>query len=252
MNEEQLQRYGRHISLPQVGEAGQQKLLDSTALIVGMGGLGSPIALYLAAAGVGRLILSDFDQVEISNLQRQIAHGTDSVGQLKTHSGRDACLRLNPTIEIETIDYALDEEDAGEAVARADVVIEASDNFPTRFAINRACVEHGKPLVSGAAIRFDGQISVFNGSKADVPCYQCLYKDGNETAADSCSLTGVFSPVVGVVGTVQAMEALKVLTGVGETLESRLLLLDGLNMEWQEIQLAKDPACPVCSGATGS
>ncbi|MDO6460230.1 HesA/MoeB/ThiF family protein [Granulosicoccaceae sp. 1_MG-2023] len=247
MNEEQLQRYGRHISLSQLGEAGQQKLLDSTALIVGMGGLGSPIALYLAAAGVGKLILADFDQVELSNLQRQIAHGQDSLGRLKTHSGRDACLRLNPTIEIETIDYALDDEDAGEAVAQADVVLDASDNFPTRFALNAACVKHGKPLVSGAAIRFDGQISVYHGSEADQPCYQCLYKDGNETAADSCSLTGVFSPVVGLVGTVQAMEALKILSGIGETLKSRLLLLDGLNMQWQEIQLVKDPACPVCS-----
>ncbi len=246
MNKEQLSRYGRHINLPQVTESGQETLLSSRALIIGMGGLGSPIAMYLAASGVGNLILADFDQVELSNLQRQIAHTTDRIGQLKTHSARTACLDLNPNINIETIDYALDENDLGEVVKAVDIVIEGSDNFPTRFAVNSACVRHKKPLVSGAAIRFDGQVSVFHGDKKDAPCYRCLYKDGGETA-ESCAVTGVFAPLVGIIGTVQAMEALKILIGIGQPLESRLLLLDGLAMQWQEIQLSKDPKCPVCS-----
>lgn len=248
MKPEQLERYGRHINLPNVGHEGQEKLLASRALIVGMGGLGSPVAMYLAASGVGHLTLADFDQIELSNLQRQIAHTTDRLGELKTHSARQTCLALNPDITIETIDYALDEEDMSEAVAKADIVIEGSDNFPTRFAVNAACVEHKKPLVSGAAIRFDGQISVFRGDKPDAPCYRCLYKDGGETA-ETCAVTGVLAPVVGVVGTVQALEAVKILAGIGQSLESRLLLLDGLSMNWQEITLKKDPACPVCGAA---
>ncbi|MCB1756788.1 MAG: molybdopterin-synthase adenylyltransferase MoeB [Gammaproteobacteria bacterium] len=248
MNKQQLSRYGRHINLPDVGLDGQEKLLASRALLIGMGGLGSPIAMYLAAAGVGTLVLCDFDQVELSNLQRQIAHTTDRIGQLKTHSAKAACLALNPDINIETIDYALDETDMNEAVSSVDIVIEGSDNFPTRFAVNAACVKHKKPLVSGAAIRFDGQVSVFRGDNPDSPCYRCLYKDGGETA-ESCAITGVFAPLVGIIGTVQAMEALKILLGIGESLDSRLLLLDGLAMQWQEIRLRKDPACPVCSAA---
>ncbi len=246
MNKEQMSRYGRHINLPNVGAEGQEKLLRSRALIIGMGGLGSPIAMYMAASGVGNLVLADFDQVELSNLQRQIAHTTDRVGQLKTHSARQACLELNPGINVETIDYALDENDMAEAVNAADIVIEGSDNFPTRFTVNEACVRHRKPLVSGAAIRFDGQVSVFRGDKPEAPCYRCLYKDGGETA-ETCAVTGVLAPVVGVIGTVQAMEAVKILLDIGESLESRLLLLDGLSMQWQEIRLKKDPKCPVCS-----
>lgn len=246
MNNEQLERYGRHINLPNVGVVGQEKLLGSRVLIVGMGGLGSPIAMYLAAAGVGTLILADFDQVELSNLQRQIAHNSASIGQLKTHSARDTCLALNPTIRIETIDYALDDSDLGDVVKDVDLVIEASDNFPTRFAVNAACVKYKKTLVSGAAIRFDGQVSVFNTANDEAPCYQCLYKSDRESA-ETCSVTGVLAPLVGVIGTVQAMEAVKILMGIGESLESRLLLLDGLSMQWQEIRLQKDPKCPTCS-----
>ncbi len=246
MNNEQLERYGRHINLPNVGIEGQEKLLDSRVLIVGMGGLGSPVAMYLAAAGVGTLVLADFDQVELSNLQRQIAHNSNSIGQLKTHSARDTCLALNPTIAIETIDYTLDESDLGSIIQSVDLVIEASDNFPTRFAVNAACVKHKKTLVSGAAIRFDGQVSVFNGANEDAPCYECLYKSGRE-AAETCAVTGVFAPLVGVIGTIQAMEAVKILMGIGESLESRLLLLDGLSMQWQEIRLPKDPKCPTCA-----
>ncbi len=246
MDKEQIERYGRHINLPQVGVEGQEKLLSSCVLIVGMGGLGSPIAMYLAASGVGKLILADFDQVELSNLQRQIAHTTPRIGQLKTHSAKTACLELNPGICIETIDYTLDEEDLDSLIKDVDLVIEGSDNFPTRFAVNTACVRNHKPLVSGAAIRFDGQVSVFFGYQQDAPCYRCLYKGGSEMA-ETCAITGVLAPLVGIIGTVQAMEAVKILMEIGEPLKSRLLLLDGLTMQWQEIKLAKDPKCPVCS-----
>lgn len=246
MNEDQLMRYSRHTNLPQIGPEGQQKLLSSHALIIGMGGLGSPVALYLAAAGVGKLTLSDFDVVEVSNLQRQIAHTTGRVGQLKTHSARTACLDINPDIEIATIDYALDADDLPKLVSEVDIVIEGSDNFPTRFAVNQACVSQKKPLVSGAAIRFDGQVSVFRPDQADSPCYRCLYTEGGETA-ETCANTGVLGPVVGMVGCMQAIETLKVLTGIGRDLTGRLVLLDGLSMEWNEIKLNKNPACPVCN-----
>lgn len=246
MNEDQLLRYSRHINLPQIGAEGQQKLLSSHALIVGMGGLGSPIALYLAAAGVGKLTLSDFDIVEVSNLQRQIAHTTKRVGQLKTHSARTACLEINPEIEINTIDHALDNDDLPSVLSEVDIVMEASDNFPTRFAVNQACVTHKIPLVSGAAIRFDGQVSVFRADQADSPCYRCLYTEGGETA-ETCANTGVLGPVVGMVGCMQAIEAIKVLAGIGRDLTGRLVLLDGLSMEWNEIKLNKNPNCPVCN-----
>ena len=245
MNPDQLERYGRHISLPQIGLTGQQTLLDSHALVVGMGGLGSPVALYLAASGVGQLTLADFDTVELSNLQRQIAHTTASVGELKTHSAKRACLALNPEITIHTLDYALDTDDLDETVAAVDIVIECSDNFPTRFAVNAACVAQRTPLVSGAAIRFDGQISVFRPDQNNSPCYRCLYNEGSETA-ETCANTGILAPFVGMVGCMQAVEAIKVLTNIGTTLASRLLLLDGLTMEWNDIRLNKNPACPVC------
>jgi len=246
MNDEQLERYSRHINLPQLGQAGQQKLVDSHALIVGMGGLGSPVALYLAASGVGKLTLADFDTVELSNLQRQIAHTTDRIGEHKTHSARTACLQLNPGIEIDTIDYALDEDDMDGIVSKVDIVVEGSDNFPTRFAVNAACVQHRKPLVSGASIRFDGQISVFRADHDDSPCYRCLYKDTGQEG-DTCALTGVLAPMVGMVGCIQAIETIKVLADIGRTLESRLILLDGLSMEWNEIRLNPNPDCPVCA-----
>ena len=246
MNEQQRDRYSRHINLPQIGEQGQEKLLASRCLIVGMGGLGSPVALYLAAAGVGTLILADFDQVEISNLQRQIAHSVDRVGQLKTHSAKQACHALNPEIEIITIDYALDADDLDDVVADVDIVVEGSDNFPTRFAVNAACVRNRVPLISGAAIRTDGQISVFRNDKDDGPCYRCLFKESSDDG-DTCAMTGVLGPVVGIVGTVQAMETIKVLLDIGTDLSGRMLLLDGLGMEWRDITLKKDPACPVCT-----
>ncbi|MEM7206903.1 MAG: molybdopterin-synthase adenylyltransferase MoeB [Pseudomonadota bacterium] len=249
MNETQLDRYSRHINLPQIGTQGQEKLLQSRCLIVGMGGLGSPIALYLAAAGVGKLILSDFDQVELSNLQRQIVHTVDQVGELKTHSAKRACAAINPDIEIETIDYALDSEDLADFVSQVDIVIEGSDNFPTRFAVNEACVKFSVPLVSGAAIRSDGQISVFRNDKPESPCYRCLFKGSQD--GETCERVGVFGPIVGIIGCMQAMEAIKVLLNIGDDLSGRLLLLDGLAMEWNEIRLKKDPSCPVC-GRQGS
>lgn len=246
MNKEQAERYSRHINLADIGNKGQQKLLDSTALLVGLGGLGSPIAMYLAAAGVGHLILADFDVVELSNLQRQIAHTTNSIGELKTHSARATCLNMNPDIKIDTIDEVLDEESLAEVVANCDIVLDGCDNFPTRFAVNEACVKHKVPLVSGAAIRFDGQVSVFSGHDPKVPCYRCLY-GGESESAETCAQTGVLSPIVGIIGTIQAAEAIKVLAGFGHPLTGRLLLLDGLSMEWNEITLRKNPDCPVCS-----
>ena len=245
MTPEQRERYSRHINLPQIGEEGQQRLLESHALIVGVGGLGSPVALYLAASGVGKLTLVDFDVVELSNLQRQIAHTTGRIGELKTHSAKEACLALNPDIQIETIDYELERDELFERVAQSTVVIEGSDNFPTRFLVNEACVANKVPLVSGAAIRFDGQISVFRPDRDDSPCYRCLYKEGGETA-ETCSETGVLAPFVGMVGTLQAVEAVKVITGAGRDLQSRLVLIDGLSMEWNTIKLQKSADCPVC------
>jgi len=239
-------RYSRHTNLHQIGEAGQQKILSSHVLIVGLGGLGSPAALYLAAAGVGQLSFADFDTVEISNLQRQIAHNTERVGELKTDSAKTACLDINPNCRITTINYALDEEDLDTLIPDCTVVLDCSDNFPTRFAVNAACAKHKIPLVSGAAIRFDGQIAVYDSRRNESPCYRCLYTEGNDNA-DTCAQAGILGPVVGMVGCVQAIEALKLIAGIGESLAGRLVLFDGLSMEWNEIQLRKNPACPVCN-----
>lgn len=246
MNDEQLLRYSRQIMLPQVDAAGQQRLLDASALIVGMGGLGSPAAMYLAAAGVGRLLIADFDRVELSNLQRQIAHRTADIGRPKVESAQDTLQALNPDVRVEPLHAVLDGSALDAAVARADVVLDASDNFATRFALNDACVRAGKPLVSGAAIRMEGQVTVFRNDGANSPCYRCLYRDGEELA-ETCSETGVLAPVVGIIGCVQATEAIKVLLGIGTDLGSRLLLLDALHMEWRSLKLRRDPSCPVCA-----
>lgn len=239
-------RYSRHTSLEQIGELGQQKLRDAHILVIGLGGLGSPAALYLAAAGVGKLTFADFDTVEMSNLQRQIAHNTHRVGELKTASARTACLDINPDCEINTIDYALEEEELNALVPQCNVVLDCSDNFPTRFAVNAACVTHRVPLVSGAAIRFDGQISVYDSRQSSAPCYRCLHNEAS-TAIDTCAQAGILGPVVGMVGCVQAIEAIKLLCGIGDTLAGRLVLFDGLTMEWNEIQLKRNPNCTVCS-----
>ncbi len=244
MNDEQLLRYSRQILLPQFGVEGQERLMASTVLIVGAGGLGSPVALYLAAAGVGRLIVADHDRVDLTNLQRQILHATDRIGAAKVDSARRTLHALNPLVEVVPIDQRLDGDLLREQVAASDVVVDGSDNFATRFAVNAACVAAGTPLVSGAVIRWEGQVSVYNARPAD-PCYRCLYGAGGEVE-DTCSQNGILAPVAGIVGTIQATEALKVLSGVGTTLAGRLLILDALEMRFRHLTLTKDPDCPVC------
>jgi adenylyltransferase/sulfurtransferase len=245
MTDQQLLRYSRQILLPAIGIEGQEKLLASRVLIIGLGGLGSPAAMYLAAAGVGELTLVDFDRVDLSNLQRQIIHNSNSLGRTKVDSAKETIGLLNPDCRVITIDQALQEEALDAEVAKADLVIDGSDNFATRFAVNDACVANATPLVSGAAIRTEGQISVFSGQPGD-PCYRCLYGRGGELD-ETCSQNGVLAPLVGIIGSMQAMEAIKVLTGAGTPLVGRLMLLDGLHMEWRTIKLNADPECPVCN-----
>jgi len=244
MDDKQLLRYSRQIMLPQVDALGQQKLLDSTVLIVGMGGLGSPAAMYLASAGVGHLILADFDMVELSNLQRQIIHSTEDIGRNKVDSAYDRLKQLNPDITITRFKQVLDDASLADLVPQVDLVVDGCDNFDTRFAVNRACVKYHKPLVSGAAIRFEGQVSVFLND-GNSPCYHCLYKEGGEEEM-RCSENGVLAPVTGLIGSLQAIEAIKVLTDIGEPLAGRLLLVDALTMEMRTLKLKKDPACGVC------
>lgn len=242
-----LRRYSRQMILPQVDTHGQQLLLDSHALVIGVGGLGSAAASYLAAAGVGQLTLVDRDQVELSNLQRQIAHRHQDIGRPKAESARDTLLAINPDIRINAIHSRLDEALLSRSVAAADVVLDCSDNFPTRFALNRACITHRKPLVSGAAIRLEGQVAVFRADRAGSPCYQCLFRDEQGEASESCEQAGVLGPLVGVIGSLQALESLKLLLGLGETLDGRLLLFDALRSSFRELKLKPDPHCPSCS-----
>ncbi len=246
MNDEQLLRYSRQIMLPSIGIEGQEKLLTSRVLIIGLGGLGSPVAMYLAAAGVGQLILADFDKVDLSNLQRQIIHSTESIGKLKVESARNTLLAINPDCRIETVSKLLDETELADHVSKADLVIDGTDNFTTRFMVNDACVATRTPLVSGAAIRLEGQVSVFSGQPGD-PCYRCLYGGGGDMD-ETCSENGVLAPLVGIIGSLQATEAIKVLAGAGAPLIGRLLLLDALDMQWRTLKLKADPACPTCSG----
>lgn len=247
MKDEQLLRYSRQIMLPEMDVAGQQKLIDATVLIVGMGGLGCPAAMYLAAAGVGHLIIADDDVVELTNLQRQIAHSHSMIGEPKVVSAQQALLGLNPDVKITALQKRLEGADLHEAVRKADLVVDACDNFKTRFAINSACIEHGRPLVSGAAIRMEGQVAVFDSRSSTSPCYQCLYSQGDDVDA-SCSENGVMAPLVGIIGAVQAMEAIKLLSGVGEPLTGRLLLLDARNLQWREMRLPRDSNCGACGG----
>ncbi len=246
MDDKQLLRYSRQILLPQIDIAGQQKLLASRALVIGVGGLGAPVATYLTASGVGHLTLVDHDTVELTNLQRQPIHTTHTLGELKVESARKMLAALNPDVQVSTVNRKLGESELVEAVQTADVVIDCSDNFPTRFAINRACVTAKKPLVSGAVVRFEGQVSVFRADRPDSPCYACLYRDTGSNEGDLCSQFGVLAPVAGTIGALQATETLKVLLDIGETLAGRLLVLDALHMEWRTVRLKKDPACPVC------
>ncbi len=232
--------------LPEIDAEGQQRLADAHVLIIGLGGLGSSSSVYLAAAGVGHLVLVDFDKVDLSNLQRQIVHATADIGRLKVDSAKEHLLALNPEIQITTINHQLDDAALEEQVNLASVVLDCTDNFQTRFAINAACVKHKTPLVSGAAIRFEAQVSVFNSQHEDSPCYRCLY--GSEAEVEqTCTANGVISPLLGIVGSIQACEAMKIIMDLGETLEGRLLLLDVMHMEWHTAKLNKDPACPVCS-----
>jgi molybdopterin-synthase adenylyltransferase len=248
MDDPQLLRYSRQILLPQVGIEGQQKLLAARVLIIGVGGLGSPVAMYLAASGVGHLVLVDYDMVELSNLQRQIVHTTDHLGMHKVTSAQRTLAALNPEAQVTAIASQLDPQALAEQVQLADAVVDCSDNFATRFALNRVCVANKKPLISGAAIRLEGQVTVFRPERSGSPCYRCLYKDMDELA-ESCSQTGVLAPLVGIIGSIQATETIKVLLDIGETLNGRLLVLDALTMEWRSIKLRKDPDCPVCGSA---
>ena len=245
MKDEQLLRYSRQIMLPQMDVAGQQKLIDATVLIVGMGGLGCPAAMYLAAAGVGHLIIADDDLVELTNLQRQVAHSQSMIGEPKVVSAQQTLLGLNPDLKITALQKRLEGSELSEAVGQADLIVDACDNFTTRFAINSACIEHGKPLVSGAAIRMEGQVAVFDSRNPTSPCYQCLYSQGDDENA-SCSENGVMAPLVGIIGAVQAMEAIKLLTGIGESLTGRLLLLDASTLQWREMRLPRDSSCGAC------
>lgn len=247
LSDEQLLRYSRHILLPEIGIDGQQKLAASRALVIGAGGLGSPVSLYLAASGVGHITLCDHDAVDLTNLQRQIVHHTGSVGQSKVASAQATLARINPEVMVEPIGERVGGERLMHLVAAADVVVDATDNFATRHAINRACVQFAKPLVSGAGVRFDGQVAVFDLRRSDSPCYHCLFPEEGDLEEMRCAVMGVFAPLVGIIGSMQAAETLKVLMGIGEPLQGRLLLFDALSMQCRIVKLAKDPGCKVCA-----
>ena len=246
MNDTQLLRYSRHILLDEIGIEGQEKILAAHALVIGAGGLGSPAAYYLASAGIGKITLIDNDTVDLTNLQRQILHTTERVGQPKAESGKLALEKINPEVEVVALTERAEGERLDELVRNVTVVIDCSDNFITRHAVNRACAAHKVPLVSGAAIRLDGQISVFDIRRPDAPCYACLFPPEQQFEETLCSTMGVFAPLVGIIGTMQAAEALKIVVGIGESLAGRLLLLDARTMEWTSIKVTRNPACPVC------
>ncbi len=245
MQDEELLRYSRQIMLPELDIAGQQALKDATVLIVGMGGLGCPAAMYLAAAGVGHLIIVDDDTVELTNLQRQIAHGQDDIGSAKVESARRTLTQLNPHVKVTALKERLGADRMAQLLPQVTVALDACDNFSTRFALNAACVRAQVPLVSGAAIRLEGQVAVFDTRQEDSPCYQCLYRLGDDEQT-TCATNGVMAPVVGIIGAVQAMEAIKVIAGFGTPLTGRLLLLDARALQWREMRLPRDPQCPAC------
>lgn len=247
MEDEQLLRYSRQIMLSKVDIAGQMRLLDARVLVVGLGGLGAPVAMYLAAAGVGELVLVDDDVVELSNLQRQIIHDTADIGRNKVDSARDRLQALNPEVAVTTVAERLDAALLERLLPGIDVVVDGCDNFATRFTINAACFAAGVPLVSGAAIRFEGQVTVYDPRDNASPCYRCLHKDNGELQ-ESCTQSGVFTPVVGIIGSLQANEAMKLLTGVGQPLTGRLLLIDAETLDIHTIRVPRNPACPVCGG----
>jgi adenylyltransferase/sulfurtransferase len=246
MNDEQLTRYSRHILLPEIGIEGQARIGLTHGLVVGVGGLGAPVSIYLASAGLGRMTLCDGDKVDLTNLQRQIIFRSGDVGRFKVEAAAEAIAALNPEVRIAGLPERVGAERLDSLVAAADIVVDCSDNFPTRHAINRACVRHRKPLVSGAGVRFDGQVSVFDLRDPASPCYSCLFPEGTEVEETRCAVMGVFAPMVGMIGTTQAAEVLKLAAGIGESLNGRLLLLDVLAMEWRSVRLRKDSGCPVC------
>lgn len=246
MNDDQLLRYSRHILLPQVDIKGQQKLLDAHVMIVGLGGLGSPVSMYLAAAGVGTLTLVDDDQVELSNLQRQIVHSHHDIGRDKVDSAADRLQAQNPQVQLQRIKQRLDKAGLIAALSDVDVLVDCSDNFATRFLLNEVSKSQKTPLVSGAAIRFEGQVTVYDPRQADMPCYRCLYEDKGELE-ETCSESGILSPILSMIGGVQAVETCKLIMGIGESLAGRLLILDALSMSWREIKMKQDPDCPVCT-----
>jgi len=249
MNDDQLLRYSRHILLEEIGIEGQQRILDGHVLVIGAGGLGSPVALYLGSAGVGHLTVVDHDTVDVTNLQRQVAHTLERVGQPKVDSIVQAVAAINPEVRVTPVAARADAALLDTLVAQADVVLDCCDNFATRHLINAACVKHRKPLVSGAAIRFDGQITVYDPRSAASPCYACVFPPDDAFEETRCATMGVFAPLVGIVGAVQAAEALKLLSAAGSSLAGRLLMLDGRHMEWTEMRLPRAPACPVCGSA---
>jgi adenylyltransferase/sulfurtransferase len=244
-----LLRYSRHILLAELGIEAQERFAAASALVVGIGGLGAPVAQFLAAAGVGSLTLADPDRVDLTNLQRQILYATADVGTPKVAAASSRLSAINPLVAVETIEGRLGPDELGALAERVDVVVDCCDNFATRHAVNRACVAHKTPLVSGAAIRFDGQVAVFDRRHPASPCYHCLFGEGEALEETRCAVMGVFAPIVGIVGATQAAEALKVLAGVGESLAGRLLILDALAMRWREVRVTRDPACTVCGGA---
>jgi molybdopterin/thiamine biosynthesis adenylyltransferase len=246
MTDDQLLRYSRHLLLDEIGVEGQERILSSHALVIGAGGLGSPVALYLGSAGVGRITVVDHDTVDLTNLQRQIAHNMSRVGQAKVASIRESIAQLNPDVQVEALQQRVDAQSLSALVAQADVVLDCSDNYSTRHAVNATCVQHRKPLVAGAAIRFDGQVAVFDPRDEAAPCYACVFDPREQFEETRCATMGVFAPLVGIIGSVQAAEALKLLSATGQTLSGRLLMLDGLRMRFDEIRIPRNRACPVC------
>ena len=251
MEDDLLLRYSRQILLPDFGIEAQERLLAARVLIVGAGGLGSPVALYLAAAGVGTLAIADADQVDLSNLQRQVLHGERDIGRAKVDSAKERLAALNPAVKVIALNSRLAGSALQEQVEAADLVVDACDNFETRFAVNAACVTTRRPLVSGAAIRMEGQVAVFRPDRVDSPCYRCLYREGIDPE-QTCAENGVLAPIVGIVGSIQALEAIKVLTGVGTTLCGRLLIIDGKTLEIRTLKLSRDPDCPVCAASNSA
>lgn len=246
MNDQQLLRYSRHILLPEIDISGQEKLAQSSALILGAGGLGSPAAIYLAASGIGKLYICDHDTVDLTNLQRQILHNTSSIGKLKTASAVHTLHQINPEVNVISLAQRATKEMLNEILENVDAVIDASDNFQTRHLLNQACLHHQKPLISGAAIRFTGQVTTFDFRQSSSPCYHCLFPDSGDSDDPNCATMGVFSPLTGIIGCIQAAETIKIILDLGESLSGRILLLNGLTMHWHSANLHKDPLCPTC------